>query len=74
MAVQSAFSGPVQGDPPKLRTTLLELVTLLSHLTESEEETLAMARSLLASGRVQLTGNFRGCCHELLTSEPGSGS
>ena len=45
MAVQSAFIGLVQGDPPTVRTTLLELVTLLSELTESEEETVETARA-----------------------------
>ncbi len=66
MAVQYAFIGPVQGDPPTLRTTLLELVTLLVELTESEEETAKIARALVASGKVQLTGSFKDCCHELL--------
>jgi len=59
MAVQSAFIGPVQGDPPAVRTTLLDLVTLLSKVTESEEETVGMARALVASGKVQLTGSFK---------------
>ena len=59
MAVQPAFNGPVQGDPPTVRITLLELVTLLSGLTEGEEETVRMARALVASGKVQLTGSFK---------------
>ena len=67
MAVEPAFTEPVQGDPPTVRITLLELVTLLSGLTESEEQTLRMARALLASGKVQLTGSFRDCRHEVLT-------
>ena len=67
MAVQSAFTGPVQGDPPTVRATLLELVTLLSELTESEEETVRMARALLASGKVQLTGSFKDRFHDVLT-------
>ena len=67
MAVQSAFTGPMQNDPPTVRTTLLELVALLSRLTESEEQTVRMARALLASGRVELTGSFKDCCHEMLS-------
>ena len=67
MAVRSASIGLVQGDPPTVRTTLLELVTLLSELTESEEETVETARALLASGKVKLSGSFRDCCHNLLT-------
>lgn len=67
MAVESAFSEPAQDDPPAVRTTLLELVGLLSGLTDSEEQTMRMARALLASGRVQLTGSFKDYCHELLT-------
>jgi hypothetical protein len=67
MAVQYAFTGPVQGDPPTLRTTLLELVTLLSKVTESEEETVGMARALVASGKVQLTGSFKDRFHDVLT-------
>ena len=59
MAVLSASIGLVQGDPPVVRTTLLELVTLLSTVTESEEETVGMARALVASGKVQLTGSFK---------------
>ena len=67
MAVRYAFTGLVQGDPPTVRTTLLELVTLLSELTESEEETVETARALLASGKVKLTGSFRDCFHDVLT-------
>ena len=67
MAVQSAFIGLVQGDPPTVRTTLLELVTLLSKVTESEEETVGMARALVASGKVQLTGSFKDCCRQVFS-------
>jgi hypothetical protein len=67
MAVESAFTGPVHGDPPTVRTTLLELVSLLSGLTDSEEQTVRMARTLLATRKVQLTGSFKDCCHELLS-------
>jgi len=66
MATQSVFTEPVQGDPATLRTTLLDLVALLSGLTKSEEETVRMARALIASGKVQLTGSFRDCCHKML--------
>jgi hypothetical protein len=66
MAVQSAFIGLVQSDPPAVRTTLLDLVTLLSKVTESEEETVGMARALVASGKVQLTGSFKDHFRDLL--------
>jgi hypothetical protein len=66
MAVQSAIIARVQVDPSTFRTTLLELVTMLSEMTESEEETVKLARALLADGTVELTGSFRGCSHELL--------
>jgi hypothetical protein len=42
-------------------STLLELVTRLTETTDSEEETVGAALELLESGRVYLTGNFRGC-------------
>ncbi len=42
-------------------TTLLELVTALQELTDNEELTELLARDLVNSGRVVLTGNFRGC-------------
>ena len=67
MAVRSASTRPVQGDPPTHRTTLLDLVVLLSRLTESEQQTVAMARALVASGKVQLTGSFKDCCDELFS-------
>ena len=66
MAAQYAFTGPMHDDPPTVRTTLLELVTLLSGLTESEEQTVRMARALVASGKVQLIGSFKDYCHKLL--------
>jgi hypothetical protein len=66
MAVQSAFTGLAQGEAPTVRITLLELVTLLSEVTESEEATVGMARALVASGKVQLTGSFKDRCHDLL--------
>lgn len=46
--------------PAPLQTTLLDLVVRLGETTESEEETVLAALALLDSGRVQLTGNFRG--------------
>lgn len=66
MAVQPALTGPMQNEPPSLRITLLELVVLLSGLTESEEQTVRTARALLASGKVELTGSFKDCCHKML--------
>ena len=42
-----------------LGVTLLELVTALDALTQSEEQTVALANELILSGSVRLTGNFR---------------
>jgi hypothetical protein len=67
MTAESAFREPARGDPPAIRTTLLDLVRLLSGLTDSEEQTLRMARALLATRKVQLTGSFKDCRQELLT-------
>ena len=41
------------------RTTLLDLVWRVDHETRDEETTVETITDLLASGRVQLTGNFR---------------
>jgi hypothetical protein len=43
-----------------LRTTLLDLVWRLGAEVESEEATVAAVESMLANGRVELSGNFRG--------------
>ena len=40
-------------------TTLLELVTALSELTDDEAEVVAAVIYLLQSGQVKLCGNFR---------------
>ena len=42
-------------------TTLLELVQVLSELTDDDREVVATISSLLEEGRVRLTGNFAGC-------------
>ena len=41
-------------------TTLLELVQALVRTTNDEREIVATVRHLLRTGRVRLTGNFRG--------------
>ena len=46
-------------DQPVFQMTLLELVTLLLDITDSEEETMKMAFELIVSGEVWLTDNFR---------------
>ena len=48
--------------PPKheTRCTLLQLVSYLTALGASEQETIDTVLELLRSGRVRLTGNFRG--------------
>jgi hypothetical protein len=40
--------------------TLLELVSAISGLTDSEEQTLEILFGLLRSGRIRLTGSFLG--------------
>ena len=46
-------------DEPQL-TTLLELVRVISEVTDSEREIVATVTEMLRSGRVKLCGNFRG--------------
>jgi len=48
-----------QGDG-SIDTTLLELVQAIAQCTNDEREIIATVRHLLRSGRVRLTGNFRG--------------
>ncbi len=48
----------VQSALPTFTMTLLELVTLLFDITNSEEETMNMALELVTSGEVCLTGSF----------------
>lgn len=45
---------------PAVETTLLELVQVLSELTDDDHEVVAAISSLLEEGRVRLTGNFAG--------------
>lgn len=42
------------------RTTLLDLVTAVSSVTDSEAEVIATVARLVNSGTVTLCGNFRG--------------
>ena len=42
------------------RSTLLELLALVNEETENEEEAVGLVTRLVNSGRVALTGNFRG--------------
>jgi hypothetical protein len=52
-------TGLAENGAPVLRTTLLGLVWGLDPQAESDAATVAAVESLLLSGRVQLTGNFR---------------
>ena len=47
------------------RTTLLDLVTAISSVTDSETEVIATVAHLVNSGRVTLCGNFRGARFDL---------
>jgi hypothetical protein len=44
-----------------LETTLLELVRAVSEVTEDDREVVATVLQMLRSGRVRLSGSFRGC-------------
>jgi hypothetical protein len=44
---------------PAVRFTLLELVRVVSEVTDDETEVVATVQHLLASGRVRLCGSFR---------------
>ena len=48
------------GDSEVVETTLLELVRAVSEVADNEREVVATVLSLLHSGKVRLTGNFRG--------------
>jgi len=67
MVTQSTRTWRARSCPPPLQTTLLDLVCVLSEITESEEETVETALALLASGDVQLTGSFKGYRPERLS-------
>ncbi len=62
MASATATKLPVL-EPEKDRvveTTLLELVQTIGELTQDDREVVATVIEMLRSGRVRLTGNFRG--------------
>lgn len=48
--------------PIQIETTLLDLVSTITELTESESEVLATVTHLVNSGKVVLRGNFAGQC------------
>ena len=50
-----------------LRCTLLDLVTAISEVADSEAEVVATVVYLVNSDRVQLCGNFRGAHFDLGT-------
>ncbi len=56
-AVHEIPMGSVEEPRP---VTLLELVEAVSEFSETEQELLATVVYMLNSGRVQLSGNFRG--------------
>jgi hypothetical protein len=59
MAKALTPTGDARRDQPVFQMTLLELVSILLEITDSEEETTRMAFELVLSGEVWLTGNFR---------------
>lgn len=54
-AVERTANVPV----PVVETTLLELVRVVSEVTEDDREVVATVMEMLRSGRVRLCGNFR---------------
>jgi hypothetical protein len=60
MAKLLAATETAPHDRPVFQMTLLELVHLLLDITNTEEETMRMALTLVVSGDVRLIGNFRG--------------
>jgi hypothetical protein len=59
--MQTAARPDLEDANAPVGSTLLELVTRLTETTDSAEETVEAALEILDSGRVYLTGNFRGC-------------
>ena len=55
-AIESSSSVPV----PVVETTLLELVRVVSEVTEDDREVVTTVMEMLRSGRVRLCGSFRG--------------
>ncbi len=54
-AVERTTNVPV----PVVETTLLELVRVVSEVTEDDREVVTTVMEMLRSGRVRLCGNFR---------------
>jgi hypothetical protein len=50
-----------QAASPAVGTTLLALVTEIDRIADSPDETVDTVLAALDSGRVYLTGSFRGC-------------
>ncbi|MAG32816.1 MAG: hypothetical protein CL908_18215 [Deltaproteobacteria bacterium] len=56
VALHEIETGPCE-EPQSV--TLLELIEAISEVSESEQEVVATVTSMLNSGRVRLSGNFR---------------
>ncbi len=56
VAIEGSTSVPV----PVVETTLLELVRVVSEVTEDDREVVTTVMEMLRSGRVRLCGSFRG--------------
>lgn len=59
MARALTSAGVARREQPVFQMTLLQLVTILLDITDSEEETVRLAFELIVSGEVWLTGSFR---------------
>jgi len=60
-AAPEAIRTRTRRDEPRAPLTLLDLVAAASEVASGEEETVAIVRGLLASGRIRLAGAFREC-------------
>ena len=53
-------AGEISGPPGMQVTTLLDLVRAVGEVTDDDREIVATVLHMLRSGRVRLSGNFRG--------------
>ena len=54
----------------QIQSTLLDLVRILSSLTDNDREVVAMVTYLVNSGHVRLCGNFAGTTIEFASPNP----
>jgi hypothetical protein len=72
MAMTQSQAIPAFPTRPVENLTLLELVTRLAADRDTPDAIARSAHGLIRSGRVRLTGNFRGCPIEIDEAAPES--